>query len=83
MADLRAAIQDNNLAIYYQPLVDIKTGITVRFEALLRWPHALRGLIPPDQFIPFAEKTGVIQPLTDWVLRSVLKQTQGVARGRP
>jgi len=76
MADLRAAIQDNNLAMYYQPLVDIKTGITVRFEALLRWPHALRGLIPPDQFIPFAEKTGVIQPLTDWVLRSVLKQTQ-------
>ncbi|MEO6797503.1 MAG: EAL domain-containing protein [Candidatus Dormibacter sp.] len=76
MADLRSAIQGNNLLVYYQPLVNVKTGLVVRFEALLRWPHAVRGLVPPDQFIPFAEKTGVIQPLTDWVLRNVLKQTR-------
>jgi diguanylate cyclase (GGDEF)-like protein/PAS domain S-box-containing protein len=76
MADLRAAIQDNSLSVYYQPLVDLKSGLVVRFEALLRWKHAVRGMVPPDQFIPFAEKTGVIQPLTDWVLRNVLHQTQ-------
>ena len=76
MADLRLAIQTNNLLVYYQPLINVKTGLVVRFEALLRWPHAVRGLVPPDQFIPFAEKTGVIQPLTDWVLRSVMKQAR-------
>ena len=76
MADLRASIQDNGLTMYYQPLIDLKSGLVVRFEALLRWPHAVRGMVPPDQFIPFAEQTGVIQPLTDWVLKSVLHQTQ-------
>ena len=76
MAELRMAIQDNSLSMYYQPLIDLKSGIVVRFEALLRWKHAARGMVPPDQFIPFAEQTGVIQPLTDWVLRSVLKQSK-------
>jgi diguanylate cyclase (GGDEF)-like protein/PAS domain S-box-containing protein len=76
MADLRAAIQDNSLSVHYQPLVDLKSGLVVRFEALLRWKHPVRGMVPPDQFIPFAEQTGVIQPLTDWVLKSVLNQTQ-------
>ena len=75
MADLRAAIQDDTLSMYYQPLVDLKTRRVVRFEALLRWKHPVRGMVPPDQFIPFAEQTGVIQPLTDWVLRTVIKQT--------
>jgi diguanylate cyclase (GGDEF)-like protein len=75
MADLRAALQDDSLAMYYQPLIDLKTRLVVRFEALLRWKHPVRGIVPPDQFIPFAEQTGVIQPLTDWVIKSVLKQT--------
>jgi diguanylate cyclase (GGDEF)-like protein/PAS domain S-box-containing protein len=76
MADLRAAIEESSLCVYYQPLVDLKSGQVVRFEALLRWQHPVRGVVPPDQFIPFAEQTGVIQPLTDWVLKSVLNQTQ-------
>ena len=75
MADLRAALQDDSLAMYYQPLIDLKSRLVVRFEALLRWKHPVRGMVPPDQFIPFAEQTGVIQPLTDWVIKSVLKQT--------
>ena len=76
MTDLRKAIQGDELSLNYQPLIDIKSGSVVRFEALLRWKHQLRGMVPPDQFIPFAEQTGVIQPLTDWVLRTVLKQTR-------
>jgi diguanylate cyclase (GGDEF)-like protein/PAS domain S-box-containing protein len=76
MADLRTAIQNDSLSVYYQPLIDLKSGLVVRFEALLRWKHPARGMVPPDQFIPFAEQTGVIQPLTHWVLRSVLRQTR-------
>ncbi len=75
MADLRAAIQDDSLSMYYQPLIDLKTRLVVRFEALLRWKHPVLGMVPPDQFIPFAEQTGVIQPLTDWVIKTVIKQT--------
>lgn len=75
MAELRTAIHENRLAMYYQPLIDIKRGTAIRFEALLRWNHPTRGMLPPDQFIPFAEQTGVIQPLTDWVLRTVLRQS--------
>ncbi|HSO94183.1 MAG TPA: diguanylate cyclase, partial [Candidatus Dormibacteraeota bacterium] len=76
MADLRAAIRDGGLSMHYQPLIDLKSGIVVRFEALLRWQHAVRGMVPPDQFIRYAEQTGVIQPLTDWVIRTVLEQTR-------
>lgn len=76
MADLRAAIHDNSLALHYQPLIDLKSGHVVRFEALLRWKHLVRGMVPPDQFIPFAEQTGVIQPLTDWILQTALRQTR-------
>lgn len=76
MADLRSAIEDSSLSVYYQPLIDFKSGLVVRFEALLRWKHPVHGMVPPDQFIPFAEQTGVIQPLTDWVIKNVLQQTQ-------
>ena len=76
MAELRRAIQENSLVLYYQPLINLRHGAVVRFEALLRWNPGGRGMVPPDQFIPFAEQTGVIQPLTDWVLKTALAQTR-------
>ena len=76
MAELRRAIQENSLLLYYQPLINLRSGAVVRFEALLRWNPGDRGMVPPDHFIPFAEQTGVIQPLTDWVLRTALAQTK-------
>jgi len=73
-ADLYQAIENNNLELYYQPKVDLASGQTVAVEALLRWNHPERGFIPPDQFIPLAEHSGLIHPLTRWVINTALKQ---------
>jgi diguanylate cyclase (GGDEF)-like protein len=72
MAELRKAISENGLTLHYQPIVELNSGRAVRFEALLRWNHPRLGMVPPDQFIPFAERTGVIQPLTDWVIKAAV-----------
>ncbi|MEM8948924.1 MAG: EAL domain-containing protein [Pseudomonadota bacterium] len=61
--DLRQAIIDNRLELHYQPQVRLDDGAVVGFEALLRWPHPEKGLVPPDVFIPVAEHSGLIQPL--------------------
>ena len=74
MAELRRAIHDDRLLLHYQPLVNLRTGRLVRFETLVRWEHPRRGVIPPTEFIPFAEKTRLIRPLTRWVLKSALSQ---------
>ena len=58
--DLRAAIQNDVLRPYYQPLVDLATGRITGFEALVRWPHPERGMVSPAEFIPVAEETGLI-----------------------
>ena len=74
MAELRRAIHDDRLLLHYQPLVNLRTGRLIRFETLVRWEHPRRGVIPPTEFIPFAEKTRLIRPLTHWVLKSALCQ---------
>jgi EAL domain-containing protein (putative c-di-GMP-specific phosphodiesterase class I) len=74
IAELRDAIAQDELVLYYQPKVSLRTGTCDRVEALVRWQHPQRGLIPPDDFIPLAEQTGLIKPLTQWVIRSALRQ---------
>jgi diguanylate cyclase (GGDEF)-like protein/PAS domain S-box-containing protein len=72
--ELREAIEHDQLLLYYQPKVNLKTRHIESVEALVRWQHPERGVIPPDQFIPLAEHTGLIRPLTSWVLSRALRQ---------
>jgi len=76
MSDLRAALMSETLQLHYQPKIDRSTGRAVGAEVLLRWPHPELGMIPPDKFIPLAEHSGIIVPLTAWVLEKALQQGQ-------
>jgi len=71
---LRRAIESEDLQLHYQPKVDLETGRVVGFEALARWREAELGAIPPDEFVPLAEDSGLIHELGDWVLRAAVAQ---------
>ncbi len=77
MSELRHAIERNELELYYQPKVSIQTGLLYGAEALVRWHHPNHGFISPDEFIPMAERTRMIKPLTLWVLKEAFKQCAG------
>jgi EAL domain-containing protein (putative c-di-GMP-specific phosphodiesterase class I) len=76
LAELRRAIEQDQLFLLYQPKVDIRSRTSNGVEALVRWRHPQRGIVPPDQFIGLAERTGLIKPLTYWVLNEALRQCQ-------
>ncbi|WP_191600403.1 bifunctional diguanylate cyclase/phosphodiesterase [Marinomonas algicola] len=71
---LREGIKKDQLVLFYQPIVDASTGNIRSLEALVRWNHPEKGMIPPDDFIPIAEETNLIQYLDDWVIHEVARQ---------
>ncbi|RJK96086.1 putative bifunctional diguanylate cyclase/phosphodiesterase [Vallicoccus soli] len=74
LAQLRVGIEQGQLLLDYQPKVELRTGVTVGFEALVRWEHPTRGRLGPDVFIPLAERTALMRPLTAWVLREAARE---------
>jgi diguanylate cyclase (GGDEF)-like protein/PAS domain S-box-containing protein len=80
LGELRRALEGNELLLHYQPKVDLKSRTVVGAEALLRWPHAKRGFVSPAEFIPLAEQTGLIRPLTRWVLDRAAGEARGWER---
>ena len=76
MSDLRRAVDEGELVLYYQPQIDLKTGAMTSVEALVRWMHPKRGLVGPDEFIPLAERTGLIKRLTRSVLTEAIRQAR-------
>jgi diguanylate cyclase (GGDEF)-like protein len=74
LGDLRRAVESGELLLQYQPKIVLATGGCRSVEALVRWRHPTRGMVPPDQFIPFAERTGIIKLITRWVLEHACSQ---------
>ncbi len=74
MAELGTAIREDQLCLHFQPRIELATGTCTGCEALLRWQHPIHGMVPPNDFIPMAEMSDVIHPLSQWVVRNALKQ---------
>jgi diguanylate cyclase (GGDEF)-like protein len=80
-ASLRYAQRNGELALHYQPQIDLSSGRLIGAEALLRWNHPEHGLVPPDKFIPIAEETGLIVEIGEWVLQSACRCAAAWNRG--
>ncbi|NOT54194.1 MAG: EAL domain-containing protein [Deltaproteobacteria bacterium] len=72
--DLRQAPEQEQLLLHYQPKVEMKSGAIHQVEALIRWQHPQRGILPPDDFLPLAEESGLMRPLSQWVLNEAIRQ---------
>lgn len=81
-SDLRLAIEKNEFFLNYLPIVSLKTGGIVGVEALIRWRHGKRGLIPPDQFVSVAEETGLISQIGEWVFKTACRDFQSWQNGQ-
>ncbi len=73
LGELRRAIEQGELVLYYQPKVSLQTSEVLGFEALVRWQHPEQGLLAPERFVPFAEHTGLVKPLTRYVMREAVR----------
>ena len=78
LSELRYAVDNNQLRLYLQPKVSLRSGAIIGAEALLRWEHPARGIVPPMRFIPFAEQTGFVRVLTTWVLGEVARVSEAL-----
>lgn len=74
--DLRLALEREQFQLHYQPIVNLQSQRLVGFESLIRWCHPSRGMIPPNHFIPLAEKIGLILAIGDWVIERACRQIQ-------
>ena len=80
LGEMRKALDDGQFELYYQPKLDLSTGLIAGAEGLLRWNHPTRGQVPPGEFIPFAEQTGFMRQITRWVVRDGLRFGAELAR---
>jgi diguanylate cyclase (GGDEF)-like protein len=84
LAELRRAIERDELVLHYQPKVSVGGGEVIGVEALVRWEHPVRGLLGPGEFVPLAERTGTVAELTRWVVAAALRQARAwIDAGRP